>query len=88
MWFAGHGLFRLSMLSALGANEFGFLFGPVLGPRSFHRAYLFLRLVEWAFAPIFKPYQLPPRPCVGRAGARSVSFLESNATSTCLLRAS
>ena len=75
------------MLSALGANKLSFLFGPVLRPRSFHRAYLFLGLVEWAFAPIFKPYQLPPIPCVRRACARAVSFLESDATSTCLLKA-
>ena len=35
----------------------------------------------------FKPYQLPPSPCVRRACARAVSFLESGVTSTCLLRA-
>ena len=35
----------------------------------------------------FKPYQLPPSPCVRQACARAVSFLESGATSTCLLRA-
>ena len=35
----------------------------------------------------FKPYQLPPSPCVQRACARAVSFLESGATSTCLLKA-
>ena len=75
------------MLSALGANELGFLFGPEPGPRSFHWACLLLGLVEWAFTHIFKPYQLPPSPCVRRACARAVSFLESDATSTCLLKA-
>ena len=35
----------------------------------------------------FKPYQLPPSPWVRRACVRAVSFLESGATSTCLLRA-
>ena len=35
----------------------------------------------------FKPYQLPPSPCVRRACARVVSFLESGATFMCLLRA-
>ena len=45
------------MLSALGANELGFLFGSMPGPQSFHRACLFLGLVEWTFTPIFKPYQ-------------------------------
>ena len=75
------------MLLALGANELGFLFGLVPGPRSFHRACLFLGLVEWAFAPIFKPYQFPPSPCVRRACIRAASFLESDAISTCLFRA-
>ena len=75
------------MLLALGANKLGFLFGLVPGPRGFHWACLFLRLGEWDFAPIFKPYQLPPSPCVWRACARVVSFIESDATSTCLLRA-
>ena len=75
------------MISALGANELGFLFGSVPRPRSFHRACLFLGLVEWAFTPIFKPYQLSPSPCVLRACARAVSFLESDAISTCLFKA-
>ena len=35
----------------------------------------------------FKPYQFPPSLCVRRACARAVSFLKSDATSTCLLRA-
>ena len=43
---------------------------------------------EWAFTPIFKPYQLPPNLCVRRACTRAVSFLESDASSTCLLKAS
>ena len=34
----------------------------------------------------FKPYQLPPNPCVRYAWARAVSFLVSGAISTCLLR--
>ena len=71
------------MLLALEANELGFLFRPVPGPR----ACLFLRLGEWAFAHIFKPYQLPPSPYVWWACARVVSFLKSDATSTCSLMA-
>ena len=35
----------------------------------------------------FKPYQLPPSPCVRYAWARAVSFLVSGAISTCLLGA-
>ena len=75
------------MLLALEANELGFLFGPVPGPRAFHWACLFLGLGEWAFAHIFKPYQLPPSPYVRWACARVVSFLKSDATSTCSLMA-
>ena len=38
-------------------------------------------------SPFFKPYQLPPSPCVWRAWARAVTFLVSDAISTCLLGA-
>ena len=38
-------------------------------------------------SPFFKPYQLPPSPCVRRAWARAVTFLVSDVTSTCLLGA-
>ena len=75
------------MLLALGANKLGSRFGPVPGAQAFHWAYLFLGLRKWACAPIFKPYQFPPSPWVRRACARVVSFLESGATSTCLLKA-
>ena len=75
------------MLFALGAIKLGSRLGSVLGARAFHWAYLFLGLDEWACAPIFKPYQLPPSPCVRQACARAVTLLESDATSTCLLRA-
>ena len=75
------------MLLVLGANDLGFLLGPVPGPRVFTGLAFFLGFGEWAFVPIFKPYQLPPSPCVRRACARAVSFLESDASSTCLLRA-
>ena len=49
-------------------------------------------LLLWGLAsgpasPFFKPYQLPPSPCVRRAWARAVTFLILNATSTCLLGA-
>ena len=38
-------------------------------------------------SPFFKPYQLPPSPCVRRAWARAVTFLISDAIFTCLLEA-
>ena len=40
---------------------------------------------EWSCEPIFQTYQLPPSPCVRRAWARAVTFLVSDAISTCLL---
>ena len=75
------------MLLALGANELGFLLGSAPRPRVFTELAFFLGFGEWDFAPIFKPYQLPPSPCVQLACTRAVSFLESNASSTCMLRA-
>ena len=74
------------MLLALGVDELGSRFGTVPGARVFHWAYLFLGLCKWACAPIFKPYQLTPSLYVWRACARVVSFLESDANSTFLLR--
>ena len=38
-------------------------------------------------SPFFKPYQLPPSPCVWRAWAKDVTFLVSDAISMCLLGA-
>ena len=35
----------------------------------------------------FKPYQLPPSPCVWCAWARAVTFLSSDVISMCQLRA-
>ena len=46
-----------------------------------------LGLVSGPARLFFKPYQLPLSPCVRRVCARAVSFLESDATSTCLLKA-
>ena len=39
---------------ALGVSSLG----PASGARTFHWAYLFLRLGEWACTPIFKPYHI------------------------------
>ena len=74
------------MLLALREIKLGSRLRPVPGARAFHWAYLFLGLDEWACVPIFKPYQLPPSPCVCRACARAILFLESDATSMCWLR--
>ena len=44
-------------------------------------------LASGPVSPFFKPYQLPPSPCVRREWARVVTFLVSDAISTCLLGA-
>ena len=44
-------------------------------------------LVSGPASPFFKPYQLPPSPCVRRAWARAVTFLVLDAISMCLLGA-
>ena len=44
-------------------------------------------LVSGPVSPFFKLYQFPPSPCVRRAWARVVTFLVSDAISTCLLEA-
>ena len=38
-------------------------------------------------SPFFKPYQLPPSPCARLVWARAVTFIVSDAISTCLLGA-
>ena len=44
-----------------------------------------LGLASGPASPFFKPYQLPPSPCVRYAWARAVTFLVSDEISTCLL---
>ena len=49
-------------------------------------------LADWGLASgpaslFFQPYKLPPSPCVRRAWARAVTFLVSDAISTCPLGA-
>ena len=46
-----------------------------------------LGLASGPASPFFKSYQLPPSPCVRCACARAVTFLVSDAISTCLLGA-
>ena len=53
----------------------------------FYWACLFLGLVSGPASPFFKPYQLPPIPCVGCAWARAVTFLVLDAIVRCLLGA-
>ena len=46
-----------------------------------------LGLASGPASPFFKPYQLPPSPCVQCVWAKAVNFLVSDAISTCLLGA-
>ena len=44
-----------------------------------------LGLASGPASPFFKPYQLPPSPCVRSVWARAVTFLVSGVIATCLL---
>ena len=65
-----------------------FLFGPMLGARMLYRSCLLFRAqgMGLRMAPISKPYQLPPSPCVQTAWARAVIVPASIGISTCLFR--
>ena len=71
----------------LGRTDWASFLGRRQGPGRFTGLAFSLGFGGWAIAPISKPYQLPPSLCVQWACARAVSFLESDATSMCLLRA-
>ena len=68
-------LFRLSMLSALGANELGFLFGPVPRPRSFHRVAFSLGLLSGPSRLFSNPISCPPALVYGGRAQRLYRFL-------------
>ena len=71
----------------LGRTNWASFLGRHQGPERFTGLAFSLGFGEWAFTLISKPYQLPPSLCIRMACARAVSFLESDATSICLLRA-
>ena len=70
-----------------GRADRAFVLGLCQGLGHLTRLTFSLGLVSGPARLFFKPYQLPPSPCVRRSCARALSFLESGATSTCLLRA-
>ena len=76
----------MSKLLALGASKPGSNFGPMPGLERLTRFTFSLGFASGPVRLFFKPYQLPPSPCVRRACAKAVSFIESGASSTCLLR--
>ena len=75
------------MLLAFGASGPGFRFGLAPGLRCLIGLAPSLGLASGPTRLFFKPYQLPPSPCVRCAWARAITFLASDVISTCQLRA-
>ena len=76
-------LFPLSM----GLQDNIFMLGWRQRPGCFNGRASSLGLASGPASPFFKPYQLPPNPCVQCAWARAVTFLVSDTISTCQLGA-
>ena len=70
----------------LGRADWAFILDWHQRPECFNGRASSLGLASGPTSPFFKPYQLPPSPCVWCPWARAVTFLVSNAISTCLLR--
>ena len=71
----------------LGRADWAFVLGWRQGPGCFTGRTSSLGLASGHASPFFKPYQLPPCPCVLYAWARDVTFLVSYVISTRLLGA-
>ena len=68
----------------LGRADWAFVLGWSQGPRYFIGRTSTLGLASGLANPFFKPYQLPPSPCVRCAWARGITLLVSDAISMCL----
>ena len=68
----------------LGRADWAFVSGWSQGPGYFIGRASTLGLASGPANPFFKPYQLPPSPCVRCAWARAITLLVSDAISTCL----
>ena len=71
----------------LGRADWAFILGWHQRPECFNGSVSSLGLASGPASPFFKPYQLTPSPCVRCMWARAVTFLVSDAISTCLLGA-
>ena len=71
----------------LGRANWAFILGGRQRPECFNGCASSLGLVSGLASPFFKPYQLPPSPCVRCEWARAVTFLVPDAISTCLIGA-
>ena len=79
--------FSITHNRPLGRADRAFILGWRQRPECFNGHASSLGLVSGPTSPFFKPYQLPPSPCVRCAWARAVTFLVSDAISTGLLGA-
>ena len=79
--------FSITHNRPLGRADWAFILGWRQRPECFNGRASSLGLASGLTTPFFKPYQLPPSPCVRCAWARAVTFLVSDAISTCLLGA-
>ena len=71
----------------LGRSDWAFVLGWRQGPGCFIGRTTYLGLASGPTSPFFKPYQLPPSPCVRYAWARAITLLVSDVISTCLFGA-
>ena len=71
----------------LGRAGWAFILGWRQRPECFNGRTSSLGLASGPASLFFKPYQLPPSPCVRCAWARAITFLVLDAISTCLLGA-
>ena len=71
----------------LGRADWAFILGRRQKPECFNGRASSLGLASGPASPFFKPYLLPPSPCVRCAWARAVTLLVSDAISMCLLGA-
>ena len=77
--------FSITHNRPLGHADWAFILGWCERPGCFNGRTSSLGLASGPASPLFKPYQLPPSPCVRCAWARVVTFLVSDSISTCLL---
>ena len=76
--------FQITHDRPLGLRDWAFILGWSQGPGCFIGRASSLGLASGPASPFFKPYQLPPSPCVRYTWARAITLLVSDAISTCL----
>ena len=79
--------FSITHNRSLGRADWAFILGCRQRTECFNGHASSLGMASGPTSRFFKPYQLRPSLCVRCAWARAVTFLVSDAISTCLLRA-